>query len=55
MDDWFGGAVTVIAAVFIFFVGWMSSASTIGQECKNMGVFYVGEKVYECKYKEKNI
>lgn len=54
MDDWFIGAITVIAAVFIFFTGWMISASTIGWECRNMSAFYVGEKVYECKYKEKN-
>ena len=52
--DWFIGAVSVVVAVFIFVFGWMASASQIGWECRNMGTFYVGEKVYECKLKEKN-
>ncbi len=54
MNDWFIGAISVGAAVFIFFFGWMISASTIAWECRNMDSFYVGERVYECKLKEKN-
>ena len=54
MNDWFIGATSVAIAVFVFVFGWMMSASTIGWECRNMSAFYVGEKVYECKLKEKN-
>jgi hypothetical protein len=54
MNDWLIGAVSVVATGFIFLFGWMISASTTGWECRNLGMFYVGEKVYECKLKEKN-
>ncbi len=54
MNDWFVGAGCVSALVVTFAFGWMVSASTIGWECRNVGLFYVGEKVYECKSKEKN-
>ena len=53
MNDWVVGAMHVALAVFIFLLGWMVSAGTIGWECRNVGMFYVGEKVYECKVKEK--
>jgi ABC-type transport system involved in cytochrome bd biosynthesis fused ATPase/permease subunit len=53
MTDWFIGFAMAAASVFIFLFGWMVSASTIGWECKNMGVFYVGTSVYECAVKEK--
>jgi hypothetical protein len=53
MNDWFIGAISVAVAVCVFAFGWMVSASTIGWECRNMGAFYVGEKVYDCKPKEK--
>lgn len=43
-----GGAV----AVFIAVLFWVFSASTIARECKLMGMFYVGDTVYECKVKQ---
>lgn len=53
MNDWFIGAIHIFALVFVFSLGWIVSASTIGDECKKLNMFYVGEKVYECKLKEK--
>lgn len=43
-----GGAI----AMFIAVLFWSSSASTIARECKLMGMFYVGDTVYECKVKQ---
>jgi hypothetical protein len=54
MNNWFIGAICVFTLIFDFYVGYMISASTTGWECRNLGMFYVGEKVYECKIKEKN-
>ena len=53
MNDWFIGAIHIVVAIFVFICGWITSASTIGWECRNMNLFYVGDKVYECKLKEK--
>ncbi len=53
MNDWFVGALHIVAAIFVFCAGWAVSASTIGWECRNMKLFYVGQKVYECSLKEK--
>ncbi len=53
MSDWVVGFGMAVAAVFIFCVGWMVSASTIGWDCKNMGMFSVSSSVYECAVKEK--
>ena len=55
MNDWFIGATQVVSAVCIFVLGWIFSASEIGRECRIIGTFYFGDKVYECKLKEKNI
>lgn len=52
MNDWFIGAVSVSVLAFTFVFGWMASSSTTGWECRNLGLFYVGEKVYECRIKE---
>jgi len=54
MNDWFIGAAHIVVVVFVFCAGWSVSASTIGWECRNMKLFYVGQKVYECSLKEKN-
>ncbi len=43
-----------ILSVIVFCFGWSASASTIGDECKKLGAFYVGGTVYECKIKEKS-
>lgn len=53
MNDWVVGFGMAVAAFILVCIGWMTSASTIGWECRNTGMFYVGEKVYECAVKEK--
>ena len=54
MNDWLVGVAMTVVAVALFLFGWVASASTIGRECRDLKAFYVGEKVYECKLKEKN-
>jgi hypothetical protein len=45
-------AVTICCVAFLIFViGWVTSASTIGRECKLLGSFYISNTVYECKVK----
>lgn len=43
-------AFCVVIMTAILF--WEASASTIGRECQKMGMFYVGDTVYECKVKK---
>lgn len=31
-----------------WFIGWMVAHFTIATECKRLGGFYVGKKVYKC-------
>jgi hypothetical protein len=33
---------------------WGVSATTVANECEKMGMFYVGDRVFECKRMEKN-
>jgi hypothetical protein len=47
-----GFGIAVVAAVLIVF-GWIAAHDTVARECNQMGMFYVGKKVYECKPKEK--
>lgn len=48
------GFIASLVLVCTFGFGWAMSASTIDHECEKLGSFYVGEKVYECKIKDKN-
>ena len=41
-----------VIAVLIAILFWVFSASQIARECKMMGMFYVGDTVYECKVKQ---
>jgi len=46
---------TTVAFVFAIIIAglfWIASASMIAHECKKMGMFYVGDTVYECKVKQ---
>lgn len=54
MDNFFAGVACVIGVGFVFGIGWIASATTIRDECKALGAFYVSNTVYECKVKEKN-
>jgi len=31
---------------------WIAAHETVAKECKNLGAFYFGNTVYECKKKE---
>ena len=48
----FIGILSIIS-ILLFSLGWIVSASTIGNECQKLGGFYVGSTVYECVLKEK--
>jgi hypothetical protein len=50
--DWFVLFLLVNAVVCLFAFGWVAAHSTVAHECKQLGGFYVGETVYECKVKE---
>jgi hypothetical protein len=45
------GTFTLLAVAGLI---WVISAATIANECEKMGMFYVGDRVFECKLKEKN-
>ena len=49
MNDWIPGALGVLCLVCAVALGWIVSANTIAAECSNIGAFYVGKTVYECK------
>lgn len=51
MDEWVYGAIGSLALALAFSFGWITSASTISQECKSLGAFYVGHSVFACKPK----
>jgi hypothetical protein len=40
----------ILGLVFVF--GWVASASTISWECRKIGTFYAGDKVFTCEKKE---
>jgi hypothetical protein len=54
MDSWIGGWLSALILGFTFFGGWAVAHKTVAHECHSLGVFYVGDKVYECKLKEKS-
>jgi len=49
--------VAFLSAALIFSIGsvlgYASAPSTIARDCERLGAFYVGDKVFECKLKEK--
>ncbi len=49
MSEFLGGILVSFLALCVAGLVWTTSASTIAMDCRTVGVFYVGEKVYECK------
>ena len=46
--------IPMVTLIFGLFLGWVFAHSTVATECKKLGSFYVGDKVYECKLKGDN-
>ena len=53
MGDWMIGVICVMLLALAYGLGYGGSASIIGWECRNVGTFYVGDKIYSCELKEK--
>ena len=51
MDD-FVDFLYLIVCALVLVVVWAVSATSIALDCDNIGGFYVGSKVYECKRKQ---
>ncbi len=45
------GLAVALALLFTLALGWIASASTIAQECRKLGSFYVSNTVFECRLK----
>jgi hypothetical protein len=45
------GFIAALVIAIAVFVGWVAAHSTVAYECKQLGGFYVGKTVYECKVK----
>ena len=45
------GFATALLVAIVGFIGWTAAHSTVADECKQLGNFYVGKIVYECKVK----
>jgi hypothetical protein len=45
------GFIASFVLVFTFGLGWVAAHTTVAYECKQLGGFYVGKTVYECKVK----
>lgn len=54
MKDLSVGGLIAVALFSTFVFGWAYAHSEVAWECRNIGTFYVGTTVYECKAKEKN-
>ena len=48
MSERFIEAVVLACA---FGLGWVTAHANVAYECKQLGGFYVGETVFECKVK----
>jgi hypothetical protein len=46
----------IVGALLGFLVGAVSvyTQRSIETDCKKLGTFYIGDRVYECKLKERN-
>lgn len=44
----------VAVTVLVWAVSRVNTQGVISTECQKLGAFYVGEKVFECKLKEKS-
>jgi hypothetical protein len=45
------GFIASLVLAIAVFVGWEAAHTTVAYECKQLGGFYVGKTVYECKVK----
>jgi hypothetical protein len=45
------GFITSLVLATAVFLGWVVAHNTVARECKQLGGFYVGKTVYECKVK----
>ncbi len=45
------GFIASFVLVCTFGLGWAAAHTTVAYECKQLGGFYVGKTVYECKVK----
>ena len=45
------GFIAALVIAIAVFVGWTAAHGTVAYECKQLGGFYVGKTVYECKAK----
>jgi hypothetical protein len=52
MNGFLVGVVCAVVLGAAFAFGWVASASTISWECRKIGVFHVGDKVFTCEPKE---
>lgn len=39
---------TFILVVCAYYIGWVAAHARVAHECKMLGKFYVGKKVYHC-------
>jgi hypothetical protein len=53
MDNLFGGIMIGLIGFSLFCFGWAFAHSTVSTECQKLQSFYIGEKVFECKLKDK--
>jgi hypothetical protein len=54
MSDGFLHLLSTFILLAVAGLIWVVSATTIANECEKMGMFYVGDRVFECKRMEKN-
>lgn len=47
------GVITAVCALAIAVLAWASAHGTVARECERLGAFYVGDRVFECKLKER--
>lgn len=45
-------ATILVTAFITWHLAWAAAHNTIATECEKLGSFYVGDKVYVCKFKE---
>jgi hypothetical protein len=51
-DDILSFFVVILVGI-IFTAAWNIGVSRLERDCIKLGVFYIGDRVYECKLKEK--
>ena len=44
--------ITLVAAICIFGIARVGAFSSVAEDCRKLGAFYIGGTVYECKEKK---